>query len=40
VPSVDGFDRTFLATEHQLPLLKAIKGAIIVATRWNRANVG
>jgi hypothetical protein len=40
VPSVGGFDRTFLATEHQLPLLNAIKGAIIAATCWNRANVG
>jgi hypothetical protein len=27
-------------SERELPLFKAIKGAIIVANSWNRANVG
>jgi hypothetical protein len=40
VPSLDGFERAFARGERELPLLQALKGAIIAANRWNPTYVG
>ena len=40
VLSLDGFERAFARGERELPLLKALKGAIIAANRWNPTYVG